>query len=221
MKEIKWLNLLLELIVVIFGVTIAFSLDNWKESRKAGNAERQYLLSFKSDLEKDIFVLDSLTDTLSIQKNNCEQLIQCIYRNDFSNKNLLQYSISLFFVTNFTPHSATYKSLTSSGQMQLITDFELRKELVDHYDITYAFLALLDELNQDQVYQYKMPFLHDNIQYIGGGILNTDVMKTSKYVNITMSTFYFLGRKIDEYTRAEESAQKLVEALNEKLDEKQ
>ena len=34
MKNIKWLNLFVELFVVIIGVTIAFALNNWGESKR-------------------------------------------------------------------------------------------------------------------------------------------------------------------------------------------
>jgi len=53
MKSIKRTNLVLELLLVIVGITITFSLDNWRESKKSVRTEQEYLLSFKYDLQKD------------------------------------------------------------------------------------------------------------------------------------------------------------------------
>ena len=217
MKKIRWLDLLLELLVVVFGVSIAFSLNTWSENQKAKKVEQQYLASFLSDLQEDVEVLGDMIDTLNVQRQNCNKLIRSIYTNDLQNDSLLDYSLSLFFVTSFVPRAATYKSISSSGQLLAIQNFDLRKKLVDHYEINYGSIRLLDEFNQNQVFNYKTPFLHDNIQYRGRGIVNTDVMTSSKYINMTMSTYYFLDRKITEYTKAKDNCQTLIVLLDEKI----
>ena len=217
MKNIKWFNLLLELLVVIFGVTIAFSLNTWKENRRTSQLEREYLMSYKYDLEKDTVQLLEYIDTLTIHKDNCGKLIGMIFSNNFEDESLLTNSLSLFFVTNFMPHSATYKSMTSSGQLQLIKDFDLRKRIVDLYDVDHAEIALIDEFNKDQVFDYKIPFLHDNIQYGRRAISNTEVLTSSKYINMTMSTFYFLDRKINMYRETLETSRELIIDIDKKL----
>jgi hypothetical protein len=217
MKNIKWTQLLLELLVVIFGVSIAFYLDNWKEIRKSKKTELEYLTSFKNDLEQDTLQLSKLIDTLKHQNQNCQNLIRCIYSNNLEDEHILDYSISLMFITNFIPHAATYKSMASSGQLSLITDFELRKKLVDQYDITYSNLELLDRFNQTQVFDYKLPYIHDNMQYQRGGISNTEAMKTNKYVNMTLATYHFLNKKIDEYSAANNLAKELILELEVRL----
>ena len=219
MKRIKLLNLGLELLVVIFGVTIAFWLSSWGEKQKAKKLQIEYLLSFKNDLEKDTLILGEHIDSLQVMHGHCGKLIECIYARDFDNDSLLTYSLSLFTMLEFIPHSATFKSLTTSGQLQTISDFELRKQLVDQYDITYTFLRTIDDLNQSQVYDYKMPFLHDNIVYSHRGIESTNVMTTPKYMNMTMSTFYFIDRKIKEYTKAKQNAKELIQKINKQLED--
>lgn len=217
MENIRWKNLILELLVVVFGVTIAFSLNNWNDGRKARKVEQEYLASFRSDLEQDIQDLGEMIDTLKVQKQNCNQLIRCIYSNDLKNDSLLTYSLSLFFVTTFVPREATYRSISSSGQLLAIHDFDLRKKIVDHYEINYAGIRLLDEFNQKQVFDYKTPFLHDNLRYTYNGILNTEIMQSSKYINMTMSTFYFLDRKITDYSSALNKCQELIALLDAKI----
>lgn len=219
MKNIKWINLILELLVVIIGVSIAFSLDSWKESRKAHDTEEEFLISFKYDLGQDIVDFQVLIDTLEVQKQNCRLLIESINNKDFSNERLIDYSISLFFGSNFNPHSATYKSLTSSGQLQSIADFALCKRIVDQYDITYSNLNTLDEFIENQVFNHRIPYLHDNIQYSKGTIVNTDAMQTSKYINISHSAYYFLNKKIEEYQDAKENAEQLILSLDEVLND--
>ena len=217
MKRAKLLNLGLELLVVIFGVTIAFSLESWREGRKETKLEIEYLKSFKNDLEKDTLELRTYIDTLSVHKSNTGKLIGVIFQRDLENDSLLDYSLSLFFMTSFVPHSATYQSLTSSGQLQTIRNFELRKSIVDLYDINYAEIALLDEFNKNQVFDYKTPFLHDNMVYTQGGILNKEIILTPKYMNMTMSTFYFFEKKIQEYEQTLENCGILISKLDENI----
>ena len=72
-------------------------------------------------------------------------------------------------------------------------------------------------LFKDQVFDYKIPFLHDNIQYGRQTISNTEVLTSSKYINMTMSTFYFLDRKINMYRETLETSRELIIDIDKKL----
>lgn len=56
MKQINWWQYIVELIVVIIGISIAFSLENWREHQKEHQITKEYLESLKVDL-----MLDSLS----------------------------------------------------------------------------------------------------------------------------------------------------------------
>jgi hypothetical protein len=58
--KIEWKNHFVELVVVFVGITLAFILNNWRESYKDKNLEKKYLASFYSDISTDINSLDSL-----------------------------------------------------------------------------------------------------------------------------------------------------------------
>ena len=115
------------------------------------------------------------------------------------------------------PHTATYNSISNSGHLHIIKDFDLRKRIVDLYDSDFSGIEFLDEFNQTQVFNYRTPFLHDNIEYTYNGIKNTEVMKSSKYINIAMSAYYFFDKKIEEYAKALENSRNLMQALDKTL----
>jgi len=154
-----------------------------------------------------------LVDTLRDQRQLCQLLIDCLRQGDLENENLLDYSISLFFDMSSFPHSATYKSLTSSDQLQAISDLELRKSLVDHYDISYTQLRMLDEFTNSQACNYRTPYLHDNLEYARGRIKNTKILKSSNYANLAYSAFHFLEAKITSYQKTEVGAELLLQDL--------
>ena len=145
------------------------------EKAKEDKLEHSYLTSLKDDLAKDTADLYFYIDTLKIQNKNCGKLIDCIYSDDLENDSLLQYSLSLLFVTSFMPHTATYNSISNSGHLHVIKDFDLRKPIVDLYDSDFSGIEFLDDFNQNQVFNYRTPFLHDNIEYTYNGIKNTEV----------------------------------------------
>lgn len=61
--KINWKNHFIELLVVIIGISIAFSLNNWKESSKDKKPEKRYLQNLLSGLERYTKQLTRLRDT--------------------------------------------------------------------------------------------------------------------------------------------------------------
>ena len=54
MKSINWRYALGEVIIVIIGISLAFSLNNWKERQADRQQREQYLSALKLDINGEI-----------------------------------------------------------------------------------------------------------------------------------------------------------------------
>ena len=64
LRAVAWLDKLVDLLVVILGISIAFGINNWADGRKNERKKQRYLVSLKSDLQKDSVDLNSNLERL-------------------------------------------------------------------------------------------------------------------------------------------------------------
>jgi len=136
MKNIKWLNHIIELVIVILSILIAFSINKCSDNRKAEYRERIYLSSFLEELNEDLPALDTVIIRTGQIERSLEQIID-VMEGDNPNVDSLHYYINdgLFSLYVEDPHTTTFVSLQSSGSLDIIEGFELRKLIVDYNDL--------------------------------------------------------------------------------------
>jgi hypothetical protein len=126
-----------EIILVVIGILIALSINNWNEHRKERISEVKYLTNIKLDLQKDII---SLNEQINIRKNKdviTNDLILHINGNQITDIDLLAKNVySTIMEERFTPNNGTYNELASSGNLSLIENDSIKQlllELVELY----------------------------------------------------------------------------------------
>lgn len=123
--------------IVIIGITIAFSMNKCSENSKEVKLKNQYL----ENLRKDI----------TINKNTLVENIIELNKKSEQAKNILQHLNSdekmsiisdVFQVSSLVPFNieeSTYHTLINSGDLSLINDLELKTAIQKHYN-TYELI---------------------------------------------------------------------------------
>jgi hypothetical protein len=95
--KIDWKVHIIDLIVVIVGVTIAFALTNYQEVSKEKDLQKTYLQSLANDLEVDVKNLEEQLDTSRTFKQHTDGLVRAIFSQNLENDSvILQGVISLY-----------------------------------------------------------------------------------------------------------------------------
>lgn len=136
MKNIKWLNHIIELVIVILSILIAFSINKCSDNRKVEKREQIYLSSFLEELNEDLPELDTVIIRTKKIERGLEQIID-VMEGDNPNVDSLHHYINdgLFSLYVEDPTTTTFVSLQSSGSLDIIEGFELRKLIVDYNDL--------------------------------------------------------------------------------------
>ena len=125
-----------EIVLVVIGILIALSINNWNEDRKRGLAEKKYLTRLLVDLENDH---ETLTFSKGLSEDRIDQinlLTDVIKDPSLSNENSKQIIESIEKVTwrSYLPLSRiVYNELLNSGKMSLIQSEKLRELLSNYY----------------------------------------------------------------------------------------
>ena len=145
-----------EIILVVIGILIALSINNWNENTKNKHLEISYLTRIIDDLENDIVAFDK-TKEIAQQRNDRVLFLQ----HTVKDTDLVQKSPD-YFVTSIVIAGWTYKpsisnhsfdELKSSGRLALIQNEELRVSIAKYYDFAFS-QSQWDHISKDVQLKY-------------------------------------------------------------------
>lgn len=122
-----------EILIVIVGISIAFSLNKCSENQKNREQKEQYLASLKQDIEEDKAQLESNIEEIDKKVKISTELLPILNSNNPEKGKKLRQVYLLAQLTNFTPKDFTYQALVNSGDLKLLDDLELKKAIERHY----------------------------------------------------------------------------------------
>lgn len=126
-----------EILLVVIGILIAVSIDNWNEDRKERIKEIHYLTNIKSDLQKDLISLKELIDFRVEKQKACAIILEKMESTLFDNIDTITYHVVVALgERKFKPNNTTFSELSNSGNLNLITNDSIKTlllELTNHY----------------------------------------------------------------------------------------
>lgn len=136
-KTAKYLKYAIgEILLVVVGILIALSINNWNEDRKRRNLEIEILKEIKTSLENDLgdvhFNLNNELEKLSSQN----VVIDWIESDLIYNDTLSTHFANLTYVTFFNDNPGAYQTLKQIG-LRTINNDSLRKQISKLYEMEY------------------------------------------------------------------------------------
>lgn len=212
-NKIDWRNHFIELMVVFIGITSAFTLNNWQENRKSASLEQKYISSFIEDIESDIGELERLIvaydSTLKIVKR-----LDVLLQKKSAKDSINLYSQNLFVVGEFVPQTNTYESLKASGQMEIISNFALKKRIHEVY-FNYHEVKQVDGIYKNFFDRYIFPFLVDNVEFRSFDVAGSGILDGFKFANIVNGYIAMVTLKVTGYRTAQGKCESLKNLLKE------
>ena len=176
-----------EIILVVIGILIALSINNWNEQRKQQKIEQEYLLSLQSEFNTNMDKINS-----SIAEN--ETIINGIngLLNLFDNKKLDTVSDKYLNKTfrsvfgnqmKYRPSTGVLNDIISSGNLNLIVNQKLRQRLAS-FESSLEFLKL-QENNTLTVKENLKSIIYKeaSVRKLAGELLNLQPNATSENIN--------------------------------------
>lgn len=211
--KIDWASKILDLLIVIIGITIAFRLNNWNQSRKTNTEVKSYLKSFYDENKENHDELVTELGLLKLKKQRIDSLEHILISKNYSNKRIKFLAASMAGLPDFRPSTITMQSVTSSGKFDKIGNMDLRKDMVRTYD-AYRETSKLESLVSNYGRQYVTPFFFRNVRLSNFSSIHTSFVKNPLFGNIVIGYDVLLNQLIKE---GYERNLKLVNVLDKKL----
>jgi hypothetical protein len=173
----RWTEYVIEIIVIIIGITLSLFFNNLKENRAERKEEIKLLESIHENLATDTLILDTRLKTLNIFLHGYEQMLLPTI-DTFPDD-----SITLFldFAASYTKFQGTvvgYEELKQSKSSSIIKNRLLLQKIILHYDQKYDLMEEWHEIDKGYVLDDMLPFLSKNLKYVEGKYLYNDVETT-------------------------------------------
>ncbi|NJM25562.1 MAG: hypothetical protein HC859_08770 [Bacteroidia bacterium] len=129
-----YINKLIDLMIVVVGVTVAFQLNNLKERSDQRNLERFYLEGILADLGKDMDAYNNILKSLESDQRMATGALDRLADAQYVNDSLGSALVSIMSLNTFRSNSSTYTTLLNGNGMSAIRNTEIRNLISDHYD---------------------------------------------------------------------------------------
>lgn len=124
-----------EILIVILGISIAFSMNKCAENTQNETQKQQYISNLKEDIRADKSQLEGNLVKINEKIDICTNLIPILGSNDPQKDVKLRGVYTVANLTNFTPKDYTHQTLVNSGDLKLMNNFELKSDILKHYSI--------------------------------------------------------------------------------------
>lgn len=210
---------LIEILVVIIGITIAFTLDNWSESKKLLKEEQQYLAGLSADINRDIEQLEVLIDSSNQLLRLTGEVFNFIYSKAPVENFTRRHVTSTYTTPYFSANNGTYLALINSGDLKVIKNFDLRQEIVALYSIEYDKVQESDdfigELTQNRIYPYILEVVA--FHPTEDRIIDSGPLSTNKSINLMGSYFNIMSARNQEYQTLIEHCKRIQKLIPSQL----
>ena len=133
MQKINFQYTFGEILIVIIGITIAFSMNKCAEDSKEARLRTQYLKSLKIDVESDKATLKNNVDAIEEKMVLADEVLPIINTSSTEKMQTIGKIFKIVQLTNFIPNENTYNTLINSGDLKLIDDFKTKAAIEKHY----------------------------------------------------------------------------------------
>ncbi|MEN8230412.1 MAG: DUF6090 family protein [Bacteroidota bacterium] len=154
-----------EIMLVVIGILIALSINNWNEAKKEHQLETNILNEILSNLESDLKNLDEKIENNKRFINHQTAVLEHL-NNNLPITDSLRYDYAwLTGDSRFTPNAVGYENLKSMG-LNIIRNENLKKEISALY--AYKYPLFIEEIKKvcDSYRERLIGEMSENINYI-------------------------------------------------------
>ncbi len=136
-----------EIVLVVIGILIALSINNWNGDRKERQKELSFLTQLKAEINSNLIGIksrDSLsTINISLSEEALEKFYQVKTVQDLLTVN--EMFRSQWYDLRFT--TSTYDEMINTGSIYTLKNKNLQKQISDYYTFVEAWQSVIEKIN--------------------------------------------------------------------------
>jgi hypothetical protein len=178
----KLKEVLLEIGIIVFAVTLSIWFHNWSESLKDRREEKEFLAALKKDLQADITEMQGDTANLNKGLRAVDYFLKVGSGLEYSQDSLNNDGWIFFSTIQINPRISRYEALKGSGRMDIVEDKELLIDITDLYQKSFPQTQRINDGLNHLREEKLVPFIEDHLQMKPSGQVTNwqDILRTAK-----------------------------------------
>lgn len=136
-RQHDWSAIVVEIIVVIVGLMLAFQLDRWWEQRGERAQEAEYVFRLISDIESDLPNIEHAINLAILRRSMADLLMDVVDDPDVALERPVEFVAAVrqaAFTYSPSLASHTFEDMQSTGNLRLLRELEIKDSLYDYYN---------------------------------------------------------------------------------------
>jgi len=145
------LRAFVELLVIFAGITISLLIDDWRQQNADEELALNYLKALYSDVTEDLAKINNKGRDQQQKLSDNDKLLKAIHFPDsikISEEDFRNKFGNITKLDKFVSSDNTFRDLTGTGNIKLITDIQLKSSIYSYYKAIEE-LDELEQLNND------------------------------------------------------------------------
>ncbi len=188
-----------EIFLVVIGILIALSIDNWNDQRKNAETEHLYYCRILEDFELDKEFIVELLEEGNKRIAVSKEILLDLDSGKQDKHYLINKTLLAIRNDTYIPRNVTFKDLISTGNLKLLNDITLKNSLIQYYAVLENRQGQLKQNRNELIGRY-FELINTSIEFGAiqefdyvNQILEPEIIQTFPYVDWTKnknSEFY-------------------------------
>ena len=213
----KLKEILLEVAIIVFAVSVSIWFHNWSESIKDRNEEKEFLKGLKGDIQADLKEMNS--DRASLRKGYWAiSYFERVGAGQALNEDSLNKNVWIFFSqAQINPRIGRYEALKASGRLDIITNKKLQYDIIDLYQKSFPQIFRLNAFMNSLVADKVDPFISDYISFDHKGVDNAQAMLRKPKMRFLLLQCQGFTNSVDAYSEGISEGNEIIKEIDKEL----
>ena len=191
-----------EILLVMIGITLAFQVDNWNESREKKIAEIRTYENISNQINGDKELIQNQIDFNNYYMAQFEYARKIIMTNDRSQMDTLGVIVgNLTNYSDFDREGNIYETLVNSGEIQLLRN----QRIVDRIRVLeqrYNYINRMESIHYDVMIDYAARSITSVINFASAEVIKPELIFTHEFQNLIFLLVQIMLEKDNTYLSA-------------------
>ncbi len=211
----NWKYIATEILIVIIGIMIAFSINNFSSNYKDSKLLKENLTSIVNDLNADLKSIEEIIARQHDKIKDFKRIKTLLTQTETGWPEVSELISKQQSSPTFYPITSTFQSTVSSGKIDLIKDLSTKKNLFHLYEFTYKKAVYNGQLYDQSHIDYYDKRLINYVDFDSNLIIDRQGIKSQE----TLNSLSYLIDEARGYIRLLESVKKENRALHNVIDQ--
>ncbi len=191
-----------EILLLMIGITLAFQVDNWNESREKKIAEIRTYENISNQINGDKKLIQNQIDFNNYYMAQFEYARKIIMTNDRSQMDTLGVIVgNLTNYSDFDREGNIYETLVNSGEIQLLRN----QRIVDRIRVLeqrYNYINRMESIHYDVMIDYAARSITSFINFASAEVIKPELIFIHEFQNLIFLLVQIMREKDNTYLSA-------------------